>query len=60
MFYLALKRDLERISLARKVVLSDYEMFDAGQTILWIAIAAWYRISDLRGEPGNGAVTLQS
>jgi len=60
MFYLALKRDLERISLARKVVLSDYEMFDAGETIWWIATAAWYRIWDLRGEPEKRAVTLQS
>ena len=60
MFYLALKRDLERISLARKVVLSDYEMFDAKETILCITDAAQVRILGLRGEPENRAVALQS
>lgn len=60
MLYLALKKDLERISLARKHVLSDYEMFDAKETILWITDAAWYRIISLRGEPEKRVVTFQS
>ena len=50
MLYLALKRDLERISLARKHVLSDYELVDASETILYITDAAWYRIYDLRSK----------
>ena len=50
MLYLALKRDLERISLARKHVLSHFELYDAVETILFISDAAWYRLADLRGE----------
>ena len=50
MLYLALKRDLERISLARKHVLSHFELYDAVETILFISDAAWYRLVDLRGE----------
>ena len=60
MLYLALKRDLEKISLARKHVLSDYEMSDAMETILSITDAAWYRIISLRGEPEKRVVTFQS
>lgn len=52
MLYLALKRDLERISLARKHVLSHFELYDAVETILFIIDAAWYRLADLRGETG--------
>ena len=49
MLYLALKRDLERISLARRHVLSHFELYDAVETILFITDAAWYRLGDLRG-----------
>jgi len=50
MLYLSLKRDLERISLARKHVLSHFELYDAVETILFISDAAWYRLGDLRSE----------
>ena len=50
MLYLALKRDLERISLARKHVLSHFELWDAVETILFIHDAPWYRLDDMRGE----------
>ena len=60
MLYLALKRDLERISLARKYVLSDYELFDASETILYITDAAWYRIYSLRSESEKWVGPLQS
>lgn len=50
MLYLALKRDLEKISLARKHVLEDSELPDAVYTIQYITSAAMYRIADLRGE----------
>ena len=50
MLYLALKRDLQRISLARKYVLSHFELWDAVETILYIVDAAFYRLDDLRGE----------
>jgi len=50
MLYLILKRDLQRISLARKHVLADSELPDAVQTILYVTGAAMYRIADLRGE----------
>lgn len=50
MFYLVLKRDLQKISLARKQVLADSELLDAGYTMEWIIYAAMDRIFDLRGE----------
>jgi len=50
MLYLALKRDLERVSLARKHVLSHFELWDAVETILFINDAPWYRLGDLRGK----------
>ena len=50
MLYLVLKKDLEKISLARKHVLSEPELFDAIDTIQWITLAAQYKIVDLRGE----------
>jgi len=50
MLYLALKRDLERISLARKHVLSHFELWDAMETILFINYAPLYRLIDLQGE----------
>ncbi|KAF9654056.1 hypothetical protein BDM02DRAFT_1189800 [Thelephora ganbajun] len=46
--YLVLKRDLERISLARKHVLSQFELFDAMEATVCIMDAAWYRMDDLR------------
>ena len=60
MLYLALKRDLERISLARKHVLSDYELFDALDTVLYVTDAAWYRIASLRSGSEDRIVSLQS
>jgi hypothetical protein len=50
MLYLTLKRDLEKISLARKHVLADSELPDSVETIYWITDAAMDRISDLEGE----------
>jgi len=50
MLYLLLKRDLQKISLARKHVLSDSELWDAVETIESITLSAQYRITDLRGE----------
>jgi len=50
MLYLALKRDLERISLARKYALSQFELWDAVETIIFIKDAAEYRSADLKGE----------
>ena len=52
LLYLALKRDLERISLARKHVLSHFELWDAVETILFINDTTWYRLDDLQGETG--------
>ena len=49
LLYLALKRDLERISLARKYVLSHFELWDALESIFFITGTAWHRLSDLRG-----------
>ena len=48
MFYLALKRDLGKISLARKHVLSENELFGGFTTIDSIASAALERIESLR------------
>ena len=50
MLYLILKRDLQKISLAREHVLSEPELVDAIGTIQWITLAARYRIVDLKGE----------
>ena len=60
MLYLALKRDLERISLARKHVLSDRELPDAMETILYIINAAWSRVRVLECESEERAAPLQS
>jgi hypothetical protein len=49
MLYLVLKRDLQKISLARKHVLSDSELVDALGTFQEITFAAEERIEDLRG-----------
>jgi len=50
MLYLLLQRDLQKIVLAGKHVLSESELPDAMTTIQWITLAAWYRMWDLRGE----------
>ena len=52
MLYLLLQRDLQKIGLARKHVLSDSELPDALDTIRWVITAAWYRMEDLTGEKG--------
>ena len=59
MLYLALKRDLERISLARKHVLSVDELSDASETIDYIADAVQDRIINLRSKSKNRAFSLQ-
>ena len=59
MFYLVLKRDLERISLARKHVLSTYELDDACTTIKSIVHAVWIRIGSLGGKSENRVTPLQ-
>ena len=50
MLYLLLNRDLQKISLARKYVLSESELPDALGTMTWITASARYRVSDLKGE----------
>ena len=50
MLYLLLRRDLQKISLARKYVLSESEFFDALSTIQRVITGARCRILDLRGE----------
>ncbi|KAF9781672.1 hypothetical protein BJ322DRAFT_1161455 [Thelephora terrestris] len=49
MFYLALKRDLEKISLARKYVLSEDELSENSTAILPIGDVAWDRMASLKG-----------
>ena len=51
MLYLVLKRDLEKISLARKHVLSDSELPDAVETIGSVSQAALDRSESLQGKP---------
>ena len=50
MFYLALKRDLQKISLARKYVLSDSELFESVGVLWGIYNLASQRMTSLRGE----------
>jgi hypothetical protein len=50
MFYLVLERDLKKISLARKHVLSGEELFQASIAIYCINFVAMDRIEDLRSE----------
>lgn len=49
MLYLLLNRDLQKISLARKYVLSKYELSDALNTITWITHTVRRRTNDLEG-----------
>lgn len=51
MLYLVLKRDLEKISLACKHVLSDFELADAREAVFFISGAASDRSESLQGEP---------
>jgi hypothetical protein len=49
-FYLALKRDLEKISLAQKHILDDYELPSSLDTIYSIVNVAFNQIESLRGK----------
>lgn len=49
MLYLVLKRDLEKLSLARKHVLSDNELLEASVAIEWIISVTINRLTDLNG-----------
>ena len=53
MFYLAMKRDLQKISLARQHVFSDYELYESFLTVYSIASAGVDRINSLRSESEN-------
>ena len=59
MLYLALKRDLEKISIARKHVLSVDELNDALKTIRYITNAARARIANLRGKSESRVILFQ-
>ena len=59
MLYLALKRDLEKLSVARKHVLSVGELNDALKTIHYITGAARDRIVNLRSKFQNRVVPFQ-
>jgi hypothetical protein len=50
MFYLVLERDLKKISLARKHVLSGEELSEALSAMYYIDFVAMDRVEDLRGE----------
>ena len=50
MLYLLLQRDLQKINLACKHVLSEPELPDALDTLRMISVAAGNRVRDLRGE----------
>lgn len=60
MFYLTLRGDLQKISLAQKLVLSVQELVDARTTIDSIIDVAFDRIELLRGESKNQVPPLQS
>jgi hypothetical protein len=60
MFYLALKRDLQKISLARDHVLSAEELVDSQTTLNSIVDVAFGRIERLRGESENQVFPFQS
>jgi hypothetical protein len=53
MFYLALKRDLDKISLARKHFLNDSELSSSLDSIGSIVNVAFDRIESLRGKSEN-------
>ena len=58
MFYLALKRDLQKISLARKHVLSDFELDESMDVLRGIDGVVSRRIASLRGEPKDFILPL--
>ena len=58
MLYLALKRDLEKISLARRLVLSVDELIDGIKTINYIIVAVRDRITNLRSRSENRVVLV--
>ena len=60
MLYLTLKRDLERISLAQKYVLSDFELLDARVAIEYIIDTAAYRVESLRSESEKRVAKLHT
>jgi len=60
MLYLALKKDLEKISLAQKYVLSNYELFNARVAIECIIDTAIHRVESLRGESEKRVVWLHN
>lgn len=49
MFYLSLRRDLKKISLARKYILSGHELSEAEDTFNTIVEIASDRVRSLRG-----------
>lgn len=59
MLYLALKRDLEKISLARRLVLSVDELIDGIKTINYIIVAVRDRITNLRSRSENRVVLVK-
>src|SRR5882762_1026640 len=60
MFYLVLRRGLEKLSLARKHVLSENELPEASTTIDRIINVAMDRLTNLRSEPEKpGFPTLE-
>ena len=60
MFYLVLERDLEKISLARKYVLSDRDLAQAEDTIRSIACVALDRIDSLESGSENRVYPLRA
>ena len=59
MLYLALKRDLEKISLARRLVLSVDELIDGIKTINYIIVVVRDRITNLRSRSENRVVLVK-
>ena len=60
MFYLTLKRDLEKISLARKYILHTQELAESRTTIDSIVGLATHRIGRLKSKSGSQVSLLQS
>ena len=49
MLYLLLQRGLQKIGLAHKHVLLEYELFPALDAIQWVTVAVHFRVEELRG-----------
>jgi hypothetical protein len=60
MFYLALKRDLQKISLARKYVLHTQELVESRTTIDSIVDLATHRIERLKSKSRSQVSSIQS